>query len=106
MRIRVNFGVVEKKDVDWWKPLDHFPKLFKYKGMNYEFVFYDKDPTGVFDMILTCTQLPSYDPNYDVVCETWEQLFGEEKQSGCQCGAAHTSFSNGHMFYCSKWRKF
>ena len=61
----------------WWKPLDDFPHVIKFLGRNYEWAFYDKDLTGQVDMILIYSELPSYDPNYNVVCPVWTEMFPE-----------------------------
>ncbi len=106
MKIRVQFGLVDTKEVVWWRELDNFPKLIKFSGKNFEWVFYDKDPAGKVDHVLTFAELSSYDPNYLTFCYTWAELFGE-KSNGCECGSKYDKNSpDGHFFYCKMWSKF
>ncbi len=104
MRLRVNFGLIESKEVSWYQPLSSFPNIINYLGRNYEWVTYDTDPLKKIDYILTFSELPNYGPNYGILCTTWSEMFKDEI-GGCECGAAHTSFPNGHMFFCRLWRK-
>jgi hypothetical protein len=106
MKIKVLFGLVDSKEVFWYKDIDDFPKLIKFLGRNYEWVFYGQDPTGQVDMVFTFVELPSYDPNYGIDCRSWSELFGEEGNNGCECGAKFTSFSWDHMRMCRKWGKW
>ena len=105
MRVRVNFGLLDTKEVWWWQEITDFPKLIKFSGKNFEWVFYDKDKANVVDYILSFAELPPYDPNYNIECSTWAELFGE-RMGGCVCGSKYTSFSFDHMFYCSHWTKW
>lgn len=105
MRLRVKFGLIDTKEITWYQPLDEFPKLINYLGRNYEWVFYDTDPTNQVDQILSFSELPSYDPSYSIDCKTWAELFGERTKD-CECGAAHTSFPTVHMFFCKLWRRW
>lgn len=99
--------MADTREINWYKSLDDFPKLIKFLGRNYEWFFYDKDLSGKADMILTFSELPSYDPNYGVLCTDWHELFESNGwQGGCQCGARHTSFPDFHMFFCPKWTKW
>lgn len=106
MRLRVKFGFIDTKDISWWNKIDDFPKIIKFLGRNYEWVYYDKDLSGTVDMVLHFSELPSYDPNYNVDCKTWNELFPEVLTYGCECGASHTSFPTFHMFFCRLWRKW
>lgn len=105
MRLRVQFGTIDERECSWYRPVEDFPILIKFLGRNYEWFSYDKDLSGKADMILNYAELPTYDPNYDVFCTTWEELSGNS-MSGCQCGAEHTSFKDAHMFFCPKWRRW
>ena len=105
MKLRVLFGSNYAEEVAWWKPIDSFPVLIRYKNKNYEWFAYDKDYTGKVDTVLMFSELPTYDPNYGVMCAVWNDMFVEDNNS-CKCGAKHTSFPNGHMFFCPKWSRF
>ena len=105
MKLGVTFGTADTKEVIWYRPLDDFPKLVNYLSRNYEWVFYDQDPTGRLDAILMFTELPSYDPNYKILCPTWADLFPIDL-NGCVCGAKYSSFSWDHMKFCHLWRKW
>ncbi len=105
MRLKIQFGTIDSKEVVWWKDIDSFPHLIRFLGRNYEWVIYDKDLTGKVDMILLFSELPNYDPNYDVDCPLWSDLF-PDNIDGCACGAAYTAFPTFHMFFCPKWKKW
>jgi hypothetical protein len=102
MKLRVKLGSTDTKEVSWFKNLEDFPKLIKYLGRNYEWVFYDIDPTGKVDQVLTFSMLMTYNPNYGVTCDSWTDLFGVDLNV-CECGAAFSSFSWDHLRYCKKW---
>lgn len=104
MKIRVNFGLGQSKEVIWWDSVERFPTLISLNGVKFEFVFYDKDPTKTYDQIFTFVEVPTYDPNFYVDCESWEDKFGQQALLGCQCGARHTSFPFAHMFFCPQWK--
>lgn len=103
MKLGVTFGTTDTKEVFWYRTLDDFPKLINFLGRNWEWVFYDSDPTGKLDSILVFAELPTYDPNFDVVCFSWTHLFGNDKID-CECGSRYGSFSWDHMRFCNKWR--
>jgi len=105
MRLRINFGFIDSKEVAWWKPLNEFPTVIRFLGRNYEWAVYDKDLTGKVDMILMFSEIPSYDPNFGVECDKWSDMF-PENLDGCECGAKHSSFPWDHMFMCKKWSKW
>ena len=106
MKLKVKFGLIDTKEVFWYKPLEDFPKLVEYLGYNYEWLLYDKDLTGQSDMILIFTELSTYDLNYNTDCPLWVDLFGNERND-CECGAKYSrSFSFDHMRYCRKWTKW
>jgi hypothetical protein len=102
MRLKVIFGFINSKEVSWFQSLHNFPNIIKYLGVNYEWLTYDDDPTGKVDQVLTFSPLMSYDPNYDVACPLWSDLFPEGVDS-CECGAGWSSFSWDHMRMCKKW---
>lgn len=104
MRIRVRFGLIDDKEVLWYRPLDDFPHLIKYLNRNYEWITYDYDPTGKVDHILVYSEVPTYDPNFGVVCPSWQDLFKDTSTNSCECGAKHTSFPWDHMRLCRQWR--
>lgn len=103
MRLKVNFGLIEARQIEWWQPLSNFPTIVKFLNRNYEWVTWDSDLTGKVDYILTFSELQTYDPNYGVVCQVWSDLFKDEV-NGCECGAK--SPQDGHMFFCKLWRKW
>ena len=105
MRIRVQFGFAHVKEVYWYKPIENFPHIIKFLGKNYEWVMYDKDLTGKVDTILIFSEIPSYDPNYNVYCPIWSDMYKDDWMA-CECGADFTSFPNFHMFYCRKWTRW
>lgn len=107
MRIRVNIGSTETKTISWNGSLDTFPKLFKYLGKPYEWVYYDRDLTGQVDMILHFSELPHYDPNFYADQPHWHEIFlnGEEVDL-CECGSKYSSFSWDHMRMCKLWSKW
>lgn len=90
--------IVVKFDGD----IDKFPKYLKYKGVRYEMVMYDR---GVnVDWKVFFGEIPAFDPCFWNEFTDLEQLTSVGKNA-CQCGAAHTSFQNFHMYYCPMWRK-
>jgi hypothetical protein len=103
MRLRIQFGSVNTKEVNWYDNVNHFPTIVKFLGRNYEWVFYDKDLTGKVDMVLIFSELQTYDPNYYVTAPLWTDLF-PEKIGACECGAAYSSFGFDHMRYCRFWK--
>lgn len=103
MRLKVQFGLADDKEVFWYKEVEDFPNLIKYLGKNYEWVMYDNDYTGKFDFVLIFSELQSYDPNYNVDCPKWSELF-PEKTNACDCGAKYCSFPWDHMRYCPLWK--
>jgi len=103
MRIRAQFGLIDSKEIDWYQPTLDFPKIVKFLGRNYEWIFYDDDQTKVVDKILYFSELPSYDPNYDVDCITWSEI-ANGSPSSCECGSKYGG--GGHMFMCKLWRKW
>lgn len=105
MRLRVQFGLIDTKEVFWYRPLEQFPQLIRFIGKNYEWVVYDTDPSGQVDTILVYSELPTHDPNFGVSCPTWNELFGDSN-AGCECGAAFSSFNWDHMRFCKKWTKW
>jgi hypothetical protein len=105
MRLRVELGYEAIKEVTWYARLDDFPKLIKYMGFNYEWIMYDKDLTGKVDIVLSYARLPTYDPNYGVICTLWVDMY-PDIPSECDCGAKYTSFSWDHMRMCKLWRKW
>jgi len=102
MRLKVQFGFIDAKEVSWYDHIDNFPRIIKFLGRNYEWFMYDKDPSGKVDMILTFSEIPNYDPNYDVFCPEWNDLFGN-KRLDCECGASYSSFPWDHLRYCPLW---
>jgi len=106
MRLKVKFGLIDDREIYWYRPVEDFPHLIKFLGRNYEWFMYDTDKTGAVDMILIYSELPSYDPNYNVDCLTWKEIAGDINRNECECGAKFTSFSWAHMFYCTKWTKW
>jgi hypothetical protein len=106
MKLRIDFGQIARKEVNWYNSLEDFPKLLSYHGKRYEWFMYDKDKSGQTDYILTFSELPTYDPNYYAEMEDFDAIFGGAMGIQCECGAIYTSFPQFHMFYCKKWRKF
>lgn len=105
MRLKVKFGFIDTKEVSWYRPLEDFPHLIKFLNRNYEWILYDKDLTGKVDMILVYSELPTYDPNYNVSAPLWSDMF-RDTYNACECGADFTSFPWDHMKYCRKWSKW
>jgi hypothetical protein len=105
MKIRVNFGLSGSiKDVSWYQPVEDFPKFVEFAKKKWEWFFYDKDQSGQFDYVLTFSEIPSYDPNYNTAIPTWEDLFWHQKSYQCECGAAYSSFPWDHMKLCKLWK--
>lgn len=105
MRLNVHFGLIDKKEINWHQDIMDFPKIINYLDRNYEWFVYDKDPTGRFDWILNFSEIPAYDPAYNIKAQTWNELFAGRINNSCECGSNYTSFPNHHMFYCPKWRR-
>jgi hypothetical protein len=106
VRLRVDFGTHgARKEITWWNSLEDFPPFISYNGKKYEFLMYDRDPSGQVDYTLLFTEIPTYDPNFYSDMPSWETLFGT-RGSSCECGAIYTSFPWDHMRYCSLWRKW
>ena len=105
MRLKVQFGLIDSREVEWWQPIEDFPTIIKFLGKNYEWVVYSKDLTGKVDIVMTFSELPSYDLNYGVLCPVWEDMFGTNRtKKECECGAAFGSFSWDHMRMCKLWK--
>lgn len=102
MRIRINFGIIDTKEIDWPKDVSDFPTIVKFLGSNYEFVLYDDDITKTVDKIFYFSELPRYDPNYGVDCITWSEI-ANESPTTCECGSR---YGGGHFFYCKLWRRW
>ena len=101
MRLRVHFGQLDTKEVTWDKSINDFPHIIKFLGRNYEWVTYDADNTGKVDMVLHFSELPTYDPNFNVYCPSWNDLFKDD-WGVCDCGAKYSSFPWDHMRFCSR----
>lgn len=107
MRLKINIGSTDTKTITWNSRMDDFPKLFKYLGKPYEWVYYDRDLTGQVDMILHFYELPHYDPNFYADQPHWHEiLLGNSEIDLCCCGAKFSSFSWDHMRYCTYWSKW
>lgn len=89
--------------LDWNKPIDDFPHVIRKDGKKWEWVVYNK-ATGLIDYELKYSEIASYDPQYYAPATDWADIY-PIRESKCECGAHHTSFPNGHMFYCKKYRK-
>lgn len=101
MKVIVNFGLVIKKEVDWYKDISDFPRLLRFNGQKWEWVVYNSIGNGYQ---LTFSQLPTYDPNFYADMNSFEDMF-ERYQDRCECGAAYSkSFSFDHMRFCKKWK--
>jgi hypothetical protein len=106
MKLLIQFGAIDSKEVSWYKALDDFPKIIKHLDKPYEWVFYSTDLTGKVDMILTFGEIPSYDPMYHMPCPSWKELFESNLSTTCDCGAKYTSFPWDHMKMCKLWTKW
>jgi hypothetical protein len=107
MRFRCHFGLNEPpRECAWWKPIQEFPPLVKFKGTKYEFVMWGPDPTNQVDYILHFSQMATYDPNWHAtVYEDIDHLFFGYGQT-CECGAIYSSFPWDHMRFCRLWTKW
>jgi hypothetical protein len=106
MRLKIQFGLINYDEMDWWRPLEDFPHIIKYLGSNYEWVLYDKDLTGRVDMILVYSEISRHDPRYGISCTLWNDL-NRSESNDCQCGARFDRhFPNSHMMFCRKWIKW
>jgi len=103
MKLKVVFGLLDTKEIFWWKDVSDFPNLINFSGKNFEFSFY-REAKPDFDYEFTFSELGTWDPHYNTICDTWNELFGSET-SGCECGSSFTSYPNGHMLYCPRWSK-
>lgn len=102
MKLRIQFGLMDRQEVFWYQPLESFPHIINYLGRNYEWLMYDKDPYGQVDQILIFSEISRHDPSYGVLCPLWNDLF-PNREEGCECGAKHDRhFPNFHMRYCKK----
>ncbi len=108
MKLKIQFGINEpKREVNWWQGIKEFPSLVLYKGNKWEFVMYDKDPTMQCDYICIFSEIQSYNPTWHATTyQNIDYLFEAGWGGKCECGAAYTSFPNGHMFMCKKWTKW
>jgi len=105
MRITVTFGFEgPTRAVDWFQPIDQFPKHFRYESKKWEWIAYDKDPTGKSDYALLYGELATYDPNFYMDMEDFETKFFGGYGEGCTCGAAYSSFNWDHLRYCKLWK--
>ena len=104
MRLRIQFGLIDTKEVFWWQEVLDFPKLIKFCGRNFEWVFYGTDDTNAVDYVLTFSDLPSYHSEYHTDCVRWTDLFPEHV-GGCECGSKYDRNGPTHMFYCLMWSK-
>ncbi len=103
MKLRVEFGQADYKEVTWSGKLLDFPRLIKFHSWNYEWVVYDEDKTKKYDYILVFSKLNPHDTDYDTPVHTWDHLFGNGMEV-CECGARFTSFPQVHMRMCKLWR--
>lgn len=85
--------------------MDDFPHHFIFEGKKWHWVMYDHDASGHVDFILTYSEMQSYDPDWYIDMEDFDQKFGHRLDQ-CQCGAKYTSFPQAHMYFCPQWRKF
>jgi hypothetical protein len=106
IKFRVDFGLTgDKKEVDWYKELDDFPRVLSYNNKKWEWVMYDRDLKGNVDYILTFGEMPTYSQNYWARAVDFDDIYvSKSRPWECQCGANNTSFPWDHMRYCSKWK--
>ena len=102
MKLKVRFEYITK-EVNWWRNVDDFPKLINFMGKNHKYIGARLDTNNNKDE-LVFSPTSSWDPEHTVVCSTWLDLF-PEIPTGCECGAAYTSFPKHHMFFCRLWTK-
>ena len=107
MRVKLKLGFNGKEFViDWPGTVTTFPKILSYKGDKWEFAMYS--PSKEFN-IDNEFMFSSLDPYYVVNRFGYmdsvdlEDLLGKHS-SKCQCGAAHTSFPQFHMFFCPEYK--
>lgn len=106
MRLRIDFGLSgPRKELNWYQDITGFPKVFAFNGKKWNWLSYEKDPNLVYDLILTYSEIPSYDPDYHATMGDFDDMFGYRTRTGCECGSIYTSYKDGHMFYCPMWRK-
>lgn len=92
-----------KKSVDWYQPLEAFPKLLMFRGKKWEWAVYSETSPAVWELVFS--ELPTYDPNfYASEYSVFEDMF--EKTNDCCCGAIFSSFPWDHMRMCPKWVKW
>ena len=104
MTLIVRFGMDIKKEVNWYKDMMAFPKFIRFQGKKWEWAMYNT--IGSVNE-LTFAQLHTYDPNFYIDMESFEEMFEWGSNSDkCECGANYTSFSFDHMRYCKKWTKW
>jgi hypothetical protein len=109
MYLTVTFGFEgPTRQVAWGLALDQFPKHFRYGGKKWEWLTYDKDPTGKSEYALLYSELHTYDPDFYIDMEDFEEkFFGWGKSEGCTCGAVFSSsFPFDHMRYCKMWKSW
>lgn len=100
IKIIISFGHEgPKKEVNWYRDLMDFPKLLKFQGLPWEWAMYYE--VGK-DYELTFSKIPTYDPNFYVEMESFEEKFEWHNSDRCTCGAAWSSFSWDHLRYCGK----
>lgn len=98
MKLLLTFGK-DKEEVDWYQTIQDIPRIISYKGINYEFVLYDRH--HYYDWVCHFGKYSAY-PGY---VPTFEGLFGHTRnlRATCECGAKHTAFPQVHMFFCPLW---
>lgn len=109
MRIKLIFGSDTQlnREVSWDNPITSFPSLVYSRGRKWEFVVYELDPDLNVDFLCHFGEILSYHSLYNSTAYVdIDKKFGFDGESKCQCGAIHTSFPNGHMFFCSQWSPF
>ena len=105
MRLRFDFGINgTRREVTWWRDVSDLPTAFSFNGIKYEFFMYKKDHSKNYDLICTFAEMRESDPRW-YNCKDFDQEFGYNSKTACECGSIYSSAAQFHMFYCPMWKK-
>lgn len=113
LKLSLDFGSQYKRDVTWNQEIMQFPKVLTYKNTTWEWYFYDKDTSGLYDYKLMFKPLKNYVPQanpygIELPVPDLDEMFGSyyNRSNECDCGARYDRhFPNVHSYWCKAWVK-
>lgn len=101
----------DKHTVTWDKEINEFPNVVQYDNKYWEWVCFEKDPSGFADQVLFFGQTREEALPVNLFGQLFpvpnlREMFNlTENDEPCWCGAKFSSFPNHHMIKCPKWIK-